>query len=160
MITFFWLIVSISGIKHQICNLHVSDHAKYCVNIYETSVNATSMKSPDASTLFELYPNSGIILDFLDHLSVAADDHTNRVSWYRDLIGKTDGSRCLFHFLRIWIWFKIPDPILILFSQTQTYIHASSHSRAVVISFSITPMVSLPQNLLHHFLGFLKGKTQ
>lgn len=44
-------------------------------------------KLSQAPTLFELYPNSSIILDFFDHLSVAPNDHTDWVSRYRDLSG-------------------------------------------------------------------------
>lgn len=42
---------------------------------------------------------------------------------------------------------------------TQTYIHASTHAGAEVSSFTKATMVSLPQNLLHHFLGLLNRKN-
>ncbi len=36
-----------------------------------------NIKSLQGPTLFELYPHSSIILDFLDHLSIAPNDHTD-----------------------------------------------------------------------------------
>lgn len=42
-------------------------------------------------------------------------------------------------------------------SDTQTYIHAASHSGAEFASFAVAALVSVPQNLLHHLLGLLKN---
>lgn len=111
-------------------------------------------------TLLELYPHAGVILDFLDHLSVSPDDHTHRVSRYGDLCGK----HVLKKTNKLGFGSETTNPtsslpLLLPPSLPQTHIHASSHSGAKVVSVSEAPVVSLSENLLHHLLGLLNGET-
>lgn len=62
------------------------NRGKQNVSKCERRINEATTPSSERPTLFELYPDSGIILNFLDHLSIASNDHTHRVSWYWDLI--------------------------------------------------------------------------
>lgn len=81
------------------------NRGKQNVSKCERRINEATTPSSERPTLFELYPDSGIILNFLDHLSIASNDHTHRVSWYWDLIWQKK-KKHIYCFLCLWFGLK------------------------------------------------------
>ena len=84
-------------------------------------------QSSQGPTLFKLYPNSSIILDLLDHLSIAPYDHADWVSRYWDL---TEKQRFL------WTWL-CPN----------TFAYTSNHDATHKLT-SMPPPMRAPKSVL------------